>query len=357
MKNSVRIPLIALLVIAFLLLALHLALPYLVRNLLNDKMADMGDYRGHVEDVDLAWWRGAYQINDLVISKADDSVQVPLLRVPVIDLAVSWRALWEERAIVAVVRLQEPELNFVDSESESEKQTGEGVDWRDTLQELLLVRLDEVQIENGTLAFRNFSSDPQVNLYADQVNLTINNLTNERDTEGSRDASLKGTARFLDHAPMEVEAYFDPLVRMEDFDFRLRVTGTDLTRLNDFASAYGRFDFKGGTGDLVVEVEARNSQLDGYIKPLLHNVDVFDWEQDVKNDDEGFLRGLWEAVVGGGQNVLQNQEKDQFATRIEVSGNIADTDVSPLQAFFAILRNAFVEAFAPRFERALGEDE
>jgi len=53
------LPLWILLSIGLLLILLHLALPHLVRNYLNEKMADMGDYQGHVEDVDLAWWRGA----------------------------------------------------------------------------------------------------------------------------------------------------------------------------------------------------------------------------------------------------------------------------------------------------------
>jgi hypothetical protein len=131
----------------------------------------------------------------------------------------------------------------------------------------------------------------------------------------------------------------------------------DLTKLNDFANAYGKFDFAKGTGDLVMEVEATNSQLDGYIKPLLHDVEVFNFEQDVKNEDKGFFRGIWEAVVGGGEEVLQNQSKEQFATRVELSGSTKNADVSPFQAFIAILRNAFVEAFSARFERSLGEDQ
>ncbi len=83
---------------------------------------------------------------------------------------------------------------------------------------------------------------------------------------------------------------------------------------------------------------------------------MFNIEQDVKNEDKGFFRGIWEAVVGGGENLLKNQSKDQFATRVELSGSTKDTDVSPFQAFLAILRNGFVEAFSTRFERSLSEE-
>lgn len=66
---------------------------------------------------------------------------------------------------------------------------------------------------------------------------------------------------------------------------------------------------------------------------------------------------LWEVIVHGEREVLQNQCKDRFVTRIELSGSPDDAEMSALQAFVAILGNAFVEAFTPRFERALQEQE
>lgn len=355
MNRNRALPLWILLLVALVLLVAHLALPTLVRNYLNDTLAEMGDYRGHVEDVDLAWWRGAYRINGLNIEKTSGKVPVPFLKAPLIDIAVSWRSLWEDQAIVAQVEFVSAELNFVDAPNTEQAQTGAGVDWRDTLDALLPITLNELRIVDSKVAFRNFSSDPPVNIYADQLNATVLNLTNTTDAQGRRVAQLEGTARLFDQAPLEAQASFDPFTDWEDFELRLRTTGIELTRLNDFSRAYGKFDFVGGTGDLVMEVEARKSQLSGYIKPLLHNVEVFDWKQDVEAEDKGFLRGLWEAIVGGSQTVLKNQRKDQFATRIELSGSIKDRDISPFQAFWAILRNAFVQAFTPRFERALEE--
>ncbi len=53
-------------------------------------------------------------------------------------------------------------------------------------------------------------------------------------------------------------------------------------KLNDFASAYGKFDFNAGHGDVVIEAQAEKGRLNGYIKPLLRDVDVFNWQQDVE---------------------------------------------------------------------------
>lgn len=357
MNRRYRLPLWIFLSIAGLLLLLHLALPYLVLNYLNDKLADLGEYRGHIKDVDLAWWRGAYRADGLIIEKKNEQVQAPLFTADSIDIGLSWRALWEDQALVGEVVLEQPHLNFVDGEKKDDSQTGEGVDWRDRLNELMPFTLNELRVVDGQVSFRNFEADPPVHVYANAINASLYNLTNTADKDEGRVARFEGTAKFFNQAPMEAAARFDPFTGWEDFKFSLRVTGVDLTKLNDFANAYGKFDFAKGTGDLVMEVEATNSQLDGYIKPLLHDVEVFNFEQDVKNEDKGFFRGIWEAVVGGGEEVLQNQSKEQFATRVELSGSTKNADVSPFQAFIAILRNAFVEAFSARFERSLGEDQ
>ena len=356
MKSRYCLPLLIVLALAALLIVLHLALPSLVRNYLNEKMADMGDYRGQVADVDLAWWRGAYSLEGLLIEKKSDQVQAPLLDAPLIDIAISWNDLWRHQAIVAVVEFTEPELNFIDGSDEDDSQSGDGVDWRDQLDALLPITLNAIRVSNGQLSFRNFTTDPPVHVYASAVNASLYNLTNVDDAQGERVATFEGTARLFDQAPMEARAQFDPFTDWEDFEVSLRMTGVDLTKLNDFSNAYGRFDFAKGTGDLVLEVEANDSQLDGYIKPLLRDVEVFNFRQDVEAEDKGFFRGLWEAVVGGTEEVLQNQRKDQFATRVELSGSTRSTDVSPFQAFIEILRNAFVQAFSARFERSLEEE-
>ena len=358
MRKSLSIPLIVVLVVVVLLVVLRLALPGFVLDALNENMEQMGEeYRGEVGDVDIAIFRGAYRLSDVTIRKVQENEQVPFFHVPEVNISMQWRPLIRKQILAVKVQLIDPEINFVDAEQEEAQQFGTQVNWRDALQETLQVDIDEFHVQNGTAIFRNFSSEPPVNIRAEDINLTAYNLTNARNPEGARDATLQGTATFLQHAPLEVEAAFDPLLRMESFDFRLRVTDVDLTRLNDFAEAYGKFDFSSGQGDLVVEVEAVDSQLSGYIKPLLHNVEVFSYEQDVQNEEKGFFQGLWEAVVHGGQEVLENQSEDQLATQIEVSGSLDNPDISPLQAFFSILRNAFVEAFTAQFGYESGTEE
>lgn len=351
MKRRYRWPLWSLAAIVLLLVTLHIALPYLVRDYLNDKLADMGDYRGQITDVDLEWWRGAYRINGLQIVKVQGKVPVPFLKAPLIELAVSWHSLWYDHAVVAHAQFVNPELNFVDGGNKASSQTGQGTDWRAQLSKLLPITLDEVRISDGKITFRNFNSKPPVNLQATQVNASLYNLTNVVDLKGRRDARFEGKAQLLGHAPLESTATFDPLSNFEEFEFRLRVKDIELKRLNDFASAYGKFDFNAGHGDVVIEAQANKGQLKGYIKPLLRDVEVFNWQQDVQNEKKSIFRSVWEALVGTSENLLKNQPKNQFATRVELSGSVHNQDVSAFQAFLQILRNGFIQAFNARYEQ------
>ena len=277
MKRRYSWPLWAFATVIVLLVALHIALPYLVRDYLNDKLADMGDYRGQVTDVDLALWRGAYKINGLKIVKVDGKVPVPFVNAPVIDLAVSWHSLWYDHAVVGEVQFFNPEINFVDGGANKQNsQTGQGTDWREQLGKLLPITLNEVRISDGKITFRNFNSKPPVNMNATNVDASIYNLTNVVDTEGKRDARFEGKALLLGHAPLETTATFDPLSNFEDFEFRLRAKDIELKRMNDFASAYGKFDFNAGHGDVVIEAKAEKAKVTGYNKTLLRDVDVFD---------------------------------------------------------------------------------
>ena len=331
------------------LVLLRLALPSIVRDVLNQRMDQMGDYHGHVEDVDIHLWRGAYSLHGLKVEKSSGAVPVPLLATPNMQIALSWRALLHG-AIRARVDFHEPVLNFVDGRGKAEGQAGTGVDWRDALQQLMPIDLDELNVHDGTVTFQSFVSEPRVDLKATQVQGSALNLTNADRADGRRVASVEANALILGDAPLELSAHFDPLEERGDFDFQLRVLRINLVRANDLARAYAALDFASGHGDFVMELEARDGQLTGYAKPLLKELQIFSWEQDVGQGDKNPLRITWEAIAQGVSWLFRNHRKDQLATRVPISGRIDDRELGVLPAVLNVLRNAFVEAYSPQLE-------
>lgn len=348
-----RWPWIALAVVVLLLVGVHLALPGWVRDFLNAKLDRMGEYHGSVQDVDLHLWRGAIVVDGLRIVKRSEKIPVPLLAVQRASGSLSWNALLHG-GVVASIDVWQPEVNFVDGEDRAQ-QTGAGVDWRKRVEDLIPIRLDEVRIHDGKLHFRNFTSEPPVDLQATDIQARILNLTNVRDKRG-RAADMDVRARVLGQAPLQAHMSFDPFESLDDFEFRIKLTQIELRRLNDFLQAYANLDVQSGAGDFVMELEARDKQLSGYAKPLFRDVRIFSVKQDIQRQKDNPLRALWEAIAGGIENLFKNPQQDQFATRVEIRGRIGDAETSAWQAIAAVIRNAFVEAYRPQFENLPTQD-
>lgn len=351
MNKRRRWPWIAFAVIVALV-AVRWLMPGWVTAYLNHKLDRMGHYHGQVASVDLQVLRGAYTIHKLLIVKQDGAVPVPLLDAPRITLAISWRELMQG-GIVAEAEFWQPELNIVDGRTARDTQTGRGVDWRERLESLLAIRLNEVDVHDGTFHFRNFNSDPKVDLVATRVNGQVYNLTNVRDTGTSRAATFDIHAEVLGDAPLESHAEFDPFGHFEDFRIEARVSKVELKQLNDFLQAYAGVDAESGDGEIVMQLDARGGKLTGYAKPLFRNVALFGWKHDVEQQHDNPLRLLWEALAGGAENLLKNQRKNQFATRVEFSGRTDQPQTSTIGAIVGILKNAFIEAYKPQFEKQL----
>ena len=348
-----------LLLIIVLLVALRAALPYAVRHYLNTRMDRMGDYHGQIADIDLHLWRGAYTVNGLNIVKVSGKVPVPLLDAPRTEINLSWRALTHGTVRGKVVFFR-PVLNFVDGNGKDDTQSGKGVDWRGKLKLLAPIRLDEVSVINGTVTFNNFVSSPRVDLKMTDVNGTASNLTNVEHQGGSRVATMHATAKVLGQAPLETHAQFDPLQNRGDFKLDLRVSDVDLTQANQLARAYVGLDLASGSGDFTMQLEASHGQLSGYAKPLFHDLQIFSWKQDVEQDHKNPLQLAWEVVAQGITSIFKNHTKDQFATRIPISGHIDDKQLGTFDAIINVLRNAFVEAYTPQLEHlkpATGADD
>jgi uncharacterized protein YhdP len=342
--------LLLLLLVALLILGLRLALPYWATKTINAKLDKLGDYHGRIEDVDIQLWRGAYAINDLVIVKRSGKVPVPFVHAPLIDISVSWREILDGQ-IVAEVVFEGPQLNFVDGTGGSEDQSGRGVDWRQALGDLVPIRLNEVRVHDGTVAFRAFHTKPPVDMEATDFEATILNLTNVRGEGGHRVAKLEAEAKLLGQAPLQSHAAFDPFGTLDDFAFDVQVLGIEAVRLNPVLQAYASIDVASGRGDFTMELEAKEGVLKGYAKPLFQNLNVFSWEQDVEKQKDNPLRLAWEALTGGVMAVLKNHPADQFATRIPISGNLKNPNLDRWEALLSILHNAFVEAFKPQLEK------
>lgn len=110
----------------------------------------------------------------------------------------------------------------------------------------------------------------------------------------------------LDSASARLDGRLDPLGDFHNFELKLKITGINLTKLNQVSEAYGNFNFKSGNGDFVMELQAEDAQLTGYAKPVLDNVEIFDLEEDL---EDGVFSAAWQAIVGAFGQIFRNDPK------------------------------------------------
>jgi hypothetical protein len=329
------------------LIAARLAAPSWLQWYVNRTIDKDPLYDGTIGKVDLHLLRGGYTIHDIRLNKTTGNVPVPFFSASRIHLRTEWGALLSGK-LVGRIAMEDPELNFVDGEEKAESQTGAGGPWLEMLADLFPFKINTVRISNGSIHFRAFESDPPVDVYLSKIEGEVNNLTNIHDEITPLVTTVEAKGLAMNQAEFEYKMKLDPFSYRPTFQMGVKLVGLDVTQVNDLSRAYAQFDFERGFFDLVVELDAKEGSLEGYVKPLFRNVRVLDIAKDAKEDN--VLEFFWESLVGIGAEVLKNQSRDQVGTVIPLRGSLDGPDTDILATVGNVLRNAFVRAYLPRFE-------
>src|SRR5579872_5380184 len=129
-----------LIVVILGLAGFRLYLPTLVKNYLNNTLNKIPGYRGHIDEVHLHLWRGAYSVNGLNLSKINGRIPVPFFSVRKIDFSIAWKPLFRGN-LSGKVELDEPQVNFVASKTKENSQTSIDRSWQERCKEMIPLRM------------------------------------------------------------------------------------------------------------------------------------------------------------------------------------------------------------------------
>jgi len=180
------------------------------------------------------------------------------------------------------------------------------------------------------------------------------NLRNAKNETDSLPSSIKVRGTSIGNGKLWLDAEADIIKQTPDFDAELKFENVELAKLNDFANAYINVDFEQGTFNLYSEMIATDGSLEGYVKPLMENVKVFELG---KEEEDQFFKKVWEGVVGFVAEVFENQKEDQFATKIPLQGDLNSPDASIWSTIWNIFSNAFIEAFNKDIDNTISAAE
>ncbi len=329
-----------LIAIVILLVGFRIYLPYLVTDYVNNSLQEIPDYTGGITDVDIHLYRGAYVIDSLKILKVEGDVPVPFVAIDRVDLSVEWGALFKG-AITGEIHLTNPELNFVTSRDTANAQNGENVDWTKPIKELMPLKINVFSTTNGTIHYRDYESEPAVDVFIKNLDLRAENLSNVEYEGDTLPSSLRATGTSLGGGKLLIHGGLNLVKQVPDADLELEFEGVDITSLNDFLEAYAKIDAEAGTFFLYSEVVIKDGLMEGYVKPVIRDLKVVNLE----DEDKPFIKA-WEVVAGGVAELFENQPEDQVASRIPLEGDLNKPDTKVLPTIWAVFSNAFIEAFS-----------
>ncbi|GAB3823974.1 DUF748 domain-containing protein [Pontibacter rugosus] len=338
--------------IVLLLIAVRVALPYIVKDYVNKSLDEMPGYTGHVEDIDLHLYRGAYKIEGLVLTEEKGNPKYPFLKIAQTDLSIEWRSLFKGELVGEVV-MNRPVMNIVAAPAtkEAQQQTTQD-DWTQVVKDLMPMTINRFEVNNGRLAYLDFSGSPDVNMHIDNMQLVALNLANVENNRTALPSTITVTGKSVGGGLLKSDMRANLLKETPDLDVNMQLTHVALTSLNDFIKSSAKFDVERGKLDLYTKFKVTDGQLDGYVKPFLENVKVLDWKKDKKED--GFLHAAKEAVIGIFAEAAENQERDQIATQIPISGSLDNPDTNTWKTVLNVLRHAYIDAFNKSLENELG---
>lgn len=321
--------------IILILICIRLLLPSLVKNYVNDVLADIPGYYGQVKDIDIALYRGAYVIHGLYLNKVDAGSKVPFLDFKKTDISVEWGAFFNGK-IVSEIIMTNPKVVYVFEDQEGESVETEA--WTKALTDLVPIDINRFEVINGTTAFVELQAEPTIDLNLHNIDLVASNLRNVVQKERVLPSQVNATAVSIGDGQLKMDGKMNLVKEIPDMDIGLSLIGADITALNDFTRHYAKIDFDSGEFELFGEIAIAEGFLKGSMKPILKKAKLI-------GKDDSFLSVLWEGFVGFFKFALKNQKKDTLATKIPIEGDLNDVGAKIWPTVTGIFKNAWVKAF------------
>ena len=330
-----------------LLVALRIALPYILLKVVNKQLSHIKGYYGHVEDIDVALIRGAYTIKDIKLEKTGGKVPVPFFSATAIDLSLEWSALFHG-AIDGKIKAEHPIINFVKGPTEETSQTKIDSSWVDVVGSLMPLKINRLEVNDGEIHYRDFHSSPKVDIFTKKVHILAENLSNAKHNKELMPSTAEATAQVYG-GEARLHMKLNALSKIPVFEAKAELVSLDITNLNNFLQAYAKLDVKSGNISIYLEAATKDDVINGYVKPIIKDLKVVNWEKD---KDKPF-KIAWEAVVGSVAWVFKNHGKDQLATKVEFEGSLKSPNINIIEILGQVFYNAFIQALKPSLDNSV----
>ena len=208
-----------------------------------------------------------------------------------------------------------------------------------------------MSLSKSEIGLVNKAAKPDYRVFLADIEVHLTNFSNQL-TEGAMVAKVTG--KFMGSGQTVVGATFRPETDGPHFALAASIENTQMRAMNNLLRAHAKIDVVQGFFSVYSEFRVKNGVVRGYVKPLFKDMDVYDARQD---KEKGLFQKIYEGLVGGASELLENMPRDEVATKAEISGRLEDPQASTWQVLVNLIQNAFFHAILPGFEQELGRSK
>jgi hypothetical protein len=333
--------------LAVVLIAVRAALPWVLRDLVNRRLAEIPGFAGHVDRVGVQVWHGGYAMHDLTIKLREGRVDRPFVAAREITFSIAYRELWHGR-LVSDVTVTDAQLNFIRGRTAAESQNGAGGGWQDVVRDLFPIRINHFVVHGGRIHFEDTASTPRVDVWIEHLQIDATGLRNRPSAHGDAlPASVTVAGDTIGGGRLNLGVAAEPLANEPHFRFRGSLKGVALPALNAFLLAYAGVDVSEGDFEVYSEIAGADGGYHGYVKPFLRDLH-FETPSDRRKP---LTEEVWKGFVAKLEKLLRDRRKGEVATLVPFSGRFGGKpDVQIWAALSNLLHNSFVSDLPRGFE-------
>ena len=215
----------------------------------------------------------------------------------------------------------------------------------------MTLRGDTLALIEGEIGFVHKEATPNYRLFLTGLDIRLTNFSNQL-AEGVMVVRISG--RFMGSGQTVLGATFRPETNGPDFALAASIENTDMQTMNPILRVHGNFDVTRGFFSVYTEMRVMNGAVQGYVKPLFKQMDVYDPRQD---QEKNLFQKIYEGLVGGASQLLENVPRREVATKADISGRLENPRASTWQVLVNLVQNATFRAILPGFEREVGRSQ
>lgn len=321
-----------------LIIAIRLLVPPMIKPQVNELLATFSPtFKGHVNDVGISFFRGAFQLRDLELTLKDKS-QEKFFTANVIDTSIAWRDIFRGR-ITSDVLIDKTNIALTKNVLEAFKKTPkeEQEKTKKEASKLFPLTVERVDIRDSSFEFADLASVPEASRW--KVTDIDGRLSNATPAPKFPLTMMTLDGKMFDSAEIKVAGQLNQLSKPTAWDVDLEIRGFDLRQANPVIAQKLPLSFTSGKLDAYSEIKSEDNKIVGYVKPFIQNADVIASNESFRSAKNFGLEVSTAAV----NLLLRDAQKKTLATKVLFSYEDGDFKINSMEALAKAIQNGFAE--------------